>query len=218
MRVSILRSVIGMLLVSAGCDSGSPPPTTGASPLPVALESVTNADAPADTTLRITISEELRIGSATGGPWEHQLFQVAGVVRDSDDNLIVANQGTGEFRVFSANGGFVRRFGHKGDGPGEFRSMANLRLTNDTLLVNDRGLARASRFTTSGIFIDSWPTVSDSGTFITVGQIGAEYAAALWPTSRRTDYRPGELHATTVAIKLWNPEQRRLGHSIVLIE
>ena len=58
-----------------------------------------------------------------------------------------------ELRVYDAKGIYVKTFGRKGDGPGEFRSISNVvKLAGDTIAVlHER--ASVSRFSSDGKYI-----------------------------------------------------------------
>ena len=63
------------------------------------------------------------IGSLDGPP-EYQLYRVADAARLPDGRIVVANRGSGQLRLFDADGTFLRAIGKEGDGPGEFRGLS----------------------------------------------------------------------------------------------
>ena len=92
--------------------------------------------------------EELRIGSADGAP-ETQFAFISAVVDDADGAMWLYDPRNYRISVFDAQGRFLRAFGRRGDGPGEFsQSVTGLALLRDTVLVAD--LNRVSAFDRSG--------------------------------------------------------------------
>lgn len=53
------------------------------------------------------------------------MFQrIVSVARGEEGNLVVADAGWGEIRVFDSGGEHVRTIGREGEGPGEFQSLS----------------------------------------------------------------------------------------------
>jgi hypothetical protein len=79
----------------------------------------------------------LDIGVADGDP--ALLFsRVAGVLELESGEIVVADGGSGEIRVFDESGRHKRTFGATGEGPGEFRQLLDLvGRSGDTLFLND---------------------------------------------------------------------------------
>lgn len=88
------------------------------------------------------------------GPAEYQFHRVFDAATLSDGRIAVVNQGSGEIRIFSADGTFEHAFGGEGGGPGEFRRVFQLWVTaGDTLVVGDYRPWRFSIFTPEGEFV-----------------------------------------------------------------
>lgn len=84
------------------------------------------------------------------------LFGVTGALKLGNDNLVVANDGTREVKVFTATGDFVATVGRNGDGPGEFRSLALLAHNqHGGFSTYDDRLRRISVFGADGVFRSS---------------------------------------------------------------
>ena len=99
---------------------------------------------------RLDLKPEITIGLAGGAPQE-QFGQVASALRLSDGTIVVGDWMNAELRVFDAAGKFVRKFGQRGEGPGDFKRIEQLfRLPGDTILVWDPFLNRLSWFTVDG--------------------------------------------------------------------
>jgi hypothetical protein len=58
-----------------------------------------------------------------------------------------------QIRLYDAEGRFVRRFGGRGDGPGEFRFVSDFGLLGDTLWVSDGTARRMTLFSHSGALL-----------------------------------------------------------------
>ncbi len=97
-----------------------------------------------------------RIGRAQGdGP---DLFgNIRAVEVDAAGRLYVLEAQAREIRVFDADGGFVRRFGRAGAGPGEFENPTGLFWGPEgRLWVADPGNARYSVFDTAGVYLTAY--------------------------------------------------------------
>lgn len=110
---------------------------------------------PAGRGWRLASRPTLDIGASEGGP-DYQLFQVVGVLRLSDNRIVIANSGTGELRFYDSSGQFISKAGGKGGGPGEFQGLRWLgRLRADTLVAFDWQNRRISTFDPDGNFVRS---------------------------------------------------------------
>ena len=63
----------------------------------------------------------LSIGSVTSGEAD-ELFRVLDATLFADGRIVIANAGSGELRVFNADGSHSETWGRQGEGPGEFSS------------------------------------------------------------------------------------------------
>jgi hypothetical protein len=63
--------------------------------------------------------------------------KIAGVALDDQSNIYVLDVFTSEVRAFDAHGHFLRRFGRRGQGPGEFVNPRGVALISDSVLVVD---------------------------------------------------------------------------------
>ena len=93
------------------------------------------------------------IGDADGADWE-VLSRVRSAAFDALDNLFVLDgQGTSKPRVlvFNSSGQFVRQFGRRGSGPGEFQSPRDVFvLASGDIVVSDPGNSAYILFSSSG--------------------------------------------------------------------
>ena len=66
---------------------------------------------------------------------------------DDEGNIIVADSRNDRIQVFSSSGVFLRKFGGKGSGPGEFDRPCGICMTQDGLVcVVDFGNTRIQLF------------------------------------------------------------------------
>jgi hypothetical protein len=97
-----------------------------------------------------SLEPDLEIGGL--GEDGEPLFVGIGILTvDDQGNIYVMDQGALRISVFDKEGRFLRRFGRKGQGPGEFQSLHNIILTKEnTLMILDRLSQRLSYFTLDG--------------------------------------------------------------------
>lgn len=120
-------------VAAAGCGAGTPATSTSRDSLGVTIvESVAPAWTP-EAAWRIE-EEPLLDLAETGSGDMHNFFRVRDMLR-ADGHLIVADGISDEVRVFDADGRFVRAFGGSGEGPGEFRFLWTIVLTNSGTLL-----------------------------------------------------------------------------------
>lgn len=77
---------------------------------------------PAFAQWRLSPAPRILIGSADG-PEVEQFSNIMGVIRQSSGNLVVANMGSNQLRIFDSTGKHLRSVGRSGGGPGEFRQL-----------------------------------------------------------------------------------------------
>ena len=87
-----------------------------------------------------------------GNDPQASLFQVLGVLKLSDGNLVIANGNDREFVVVDTAGKVLRRVGRRGSGPGEFEMLGRpLRSSNDRIVTLDLRLRRLTWIADTGI-------------------------------------------------------------------
>ncbi len=116
----------------------------------------------------------LSLGTLEGAD-ELMFGRIASVARDTDGNLIVADNGAGEIRVFDAGGGHLRTFGRKGEGPGEFQVLSGAWPGADgTVVALDRRQRRITRFDAGGSLIGTAEVAGSGGALSMRGLAGPE--------------------------------------------
>jgi hypothetical protein len=100
--------------------------------------------------LALSQKPALEIGVMEGDA--HYTFQnVVGVLPLSSGDLVVSDGGAQELTLYAPDGTFVRRWGGKGDGPGEFRALSHVYAgTGDSIMAEDGRTARVSVFDSAG--------------------------------------------------------------------
>lgn len=90
------------------------------------------------------------IGTDEGQSWE-MFSNVSQVMFDAADNLYVLDRSNSRVLKFDRNGRFVRQFGARGDGPGEFQAPRGIALTGDgSLAVGDAMKSNVTLFAPDG--------------------------------------------------------------------
>ena len=107
--------------------------------------------------LSLDAAPMLEIGTFEGDSL-YQLYRVAGARRLADGRIVVANAGTFEVRVYSADGQYQRAWGQEGGGPGEFQDMRLVgAMGSDTVVVLDNQNRRISFMHPDEGFLGSVP-------------------------------------------------------------
>lgn len=140
--------------------SGSPPPGHHRSRTP-----------------KLRLDPELSIGRER--PAEYALSWIPDLSVDASGSIYVAQPEDGGVRVFDAAGRYLRRIGHPGEGPGEFRSIGALGWVGDTLWITDPRLGRVTVVP---------PTSGSLRTFRLVGRGLRDYARVV-PSALLSDDR-----------------------------
>jgi len=142
----LVAAILLTACTAAGGDGPSGFSVTDSAGVEIVRNGATGALPPAalDSSVRV-----LRIG-AIDGPPELQFFRVSAMAIDDENNIYVVDAGHAEVRVFDAAGTFLRRFGRRGRGPGEFEFPSGIWAHGDTVFVADTRLIRMSIFDRTG--------------------------------------------------------------------
>jgi len=130
---------------------------------------------PADVVYARLVDEPaLSLGTLEGAD-ELMFGRIASVVRDMGGDLIVADNGAGEIRVFDAGGSHLRTFGRKGEGPGEFQVLSGAWPgAEGTVVALDRRLSRITQFDSGGSLIATAEIAGGGGATNMRGLAGPE--------------------------------------------
>lgn len=85
---------------------------------------------------------------------ESMLFRPGSIHMDDNGMFFVIDRGDGRVVVYDRQGEYVRSFGRKGDGPGEFQGMNMLRLAGNVMTIFDYTLQRTTRYGTDGTLLE----------------------------------------------------------------
>jgi hypothetical protein len=147
------RGRLALLLLLAGCGrGGGNGSVVTRDSAGVHVVEVPGASAELDRRWGRQAVPEFSTAGVNGGE-AIELFQVRSVHRYPDGRLLIANGGTGELLLVDPRGGAARRYGRKGQGPGEFTMLAAMWPGGgDSVYVYDLQQARVTPFTPAGGF------------------------------------------------------------------
>ncbi|MEX2284652.1 MAG: 6-bladed beta-propeller [Gemmatimonadota bacterium] len=110
----------------------------------------------ASTAQTLLLNRDLAIGAVEGAPHlQFQRISAIGVI--SDGTLFVADGGSSSIRVFDGTGKFIRQWGRRGRGPGEFQSVSRMLFRGDTVFTVDTRQMRVTAFAQDGTVRQTWP-------------------------------------------------------------
>jgi hypothetical protein len=127
--------------------------------------------------------------------------QVVGATRLPDGGVLVGDVGAYALRLFAANGQFVRRFGRKGDGPGEIGYLKSLLRCGDSVVTVDISANRISMFSLGGNYVRSFRFTSPQAgrsAYATACNAGGDFAHYGWEVL--TDVKGGVYRSN---VPLW---------------
>lgn len=101
----------------------------------------------------LTLTEELRIGDATGRP-EYTFGRVAAIAVDNQGGIYILDDKNVHIKAFDAQGTYLRTIGRKGQGPGEIGSPYDVFINSrGELLVPDGGSYKLHAYSPLGPFL-----------------------------------------------------------------
>lgn len=107
--------------------------------------------------------EVLRIGVVEGED-SYQFSRILDVEVAADGRILVANGQTATVRVFDPEGSFIREFGGRGEGPGEFIAVNRVVSTGEDITVIDfQTGGRSTRFSADGRVLSVWRHTGTDG-------------------------------------------------------
>ena len=101
---------------------------------------------------KIRLERDLILGAGSG---EEEIFsEITAVAVDKDETIYVVDSKEARIKVFDREGRFLRAFGGKGQGPGEFvRPFGIFISPKDEILVDDSARRRITVFSREGNFL-----------------------------------------------------------------
>ena len=119
--------------------------------------------APTELPFLVLSGPTLEIGVIEGAD-EYTFAAIESVIRLGDGTIAVSDAGSTLISVFDPTGTFLRRWGQRGEGPEEFRSLSRLYPHGpDSVMAADRSTTRISVFDLEGALGRQLPGVDLSG-------------------------------------------------------
>jgi hypothetical protein len=150
-----------------------------------------------DTPSRLTLIEDLRLGE----PDENQIYpfsRLNWLSVDDDENIITMDNEEGCIQIFDKTGKLLKRFGRKGQGPGEFQYVTFMSvIERDKIGIVDRANHRYSHYSQDGKCLKE----------VKLGKY--------WDVYRVKADSQGFLYANFVT---WNPTENEVGFMVDLIK
>jgi hypothetical protein len=134
------RRAVGLLatVLAAACAGEGPPPaftTVDSAEVIVATSTSRAWDVDPGAAWTLDPSPILDLTTTGTGP-AHEFYRVADATRLADGRIVVADRGSSQVRLYSAEGASLRVVGRPGDGPGEYRQIASIHaFSGDSLVV-----------------------------------------------------------------------------------
>ena len=111
---------------------------------------------PPGTGWRLATEPTLTIGDESGDL--NYMFQgVSQAFRMDDGTIVVVDRLASQISLFDAAGVFIRSFGGRGEGPGEFQILQSVWASGDTIRASDSLLSRISVFDLEGNVLETIP-------------------------------------------------------------
>lgn len=134
-REATWAAVLGFATWTAsGCEAAPVATSTSRDSLGVTIVESVAPRWTGDTEWRIEPDPVVDLAE-TGSGEMHLFFGVRDVLRTRGGELVVADRGSQQIRIYDASGRYMRAFGGPGEGPGEFRSLSFVVLTHQGTLL-----------------------------------------------------------------------------------
>ncbi len=105
----------------------------------------------------LKLREDLRIGIESGDE-NYMISQLNSIQVSDKEEVIVYDGKEVAIKIYDKNGKFIRKFGQKGQGPGEIQMVSYINLIGEKINVMDRGNNRFSFYSIEGECIKEIPT------------------------------------------------------------
>jgi hypothetical protein len=146
-----IMTAAAVVLLAAACSAdGAPPAVVVRDSAGVRITEIAVSLGEARSRWSISSEPILDIGVEHGDA-AYEFDGIASAGRLTDGTIAIANSGSGQIRVFDAEGRYLRSMGGLGQGPGEFNRIAWMQIgSSDTVLVIDPELRRVTAFGSGG--------------------------------------------------------------------
>lgn len=105
----------------------------------------------------LKFKENLQIGIESGDE-NYMISQLNSIQVSEKEEIIVYDGKEIAIKIYDKNGKFIRKFGQKGQGPGEIQAVSYINLIGENINVFDRGNNRFSFYSIEGECIKEIPT------------------------------------------------------------
>jgi len=130
----VVAALAAAVVFPTACVKKDEAPVAAAYPVKIetvdGVRTVLNPEFPKEGVVRYALQEELAVGGEGGGA-ESVLNRPQYLDVDAQGNIFVLDWGDVDFKVFAPDGRLLRKFGKKGQGPGEFDTPASFDLGAD---------------------------------------------------------------------------------------
>ena len=148
--------MVGSILVFWGCGHGEKADTKMKSEEIDEVTRIHNPASPLHPEKTVVLEEDLSIGGEDA-EGDVILFSPQFYLADGTGRIWIGERQDQSFKVFDSDGNFLKTVGAKGDGPGEFQSLAYCGFTPDgRLVVSDFQARRTSLFDGEGNFLSDF--------------------------------------------------------------
>lgn len=149
-------AVVAILTLLASCGRGKPG-WKGTVSEADGIQVVKNPKEPLYPGPVLTLERDLVINGGADTGSEAQLTDIASLDVGSDDSVFILSRQESAVFVFDREGRFLRRFGRKGQGPGEIESPLSAQVQGREVVV-PQAVRRVSFFSTDGEFLRALAT------------------------------------------------------------
>jgi len=126
-----------------------------------------NSNIPSKPDLKYTLAEMFTICNDTLKADSASFIKVPyDIDVDKYGNIYILDTRSSSIKKYDSSGTFLKSFGRKGEGPGEFDVSIDFTIIDDTLYVQAITRAQMVRFDLEGYFIDRIPYVGSPGYFL----------------------------------------------------
>lgn len=181
------------------------------------VEIVENGRAGAWGPALATVEEVVRIGVAEGA--DHlQFYRILSLDVAADGTIYAGNDQTGTVRAFTADGTFLREFGGKGRGPGEYIMVNRVWMAGDSVVITDwQSGGRNGVYSRDGQLVAFWPSAQIGGGRVSpMALTPYGWVASYSPPYRPPAVAPGEKWAQRGALVRFDPGSATMGDTLFL--